>query len=85
MSNQSLEQQLQIATQKARQSGIGGTAYIYTDPANGSLKLKLDVVPPESREVLISNFASALAQGCQMFGIQVKMYQTNTGETGSEK
>ncbi len=85
MTNQSFEDQFELAKRAAHQSGISGTAYIDFDPAGGFLRIKLEVTPPESQSLLISNFASALAQGCQAFGLRVKKHQRDSKEAGGKK
>jgi hypothetical protein len=84
MTNQNFEQQLERAKQAARQSGISGVAYIYVDPAMGSLKLKLEVQPPECQSMVTSNFAAALVQGSQMLGLRVKTHQGNARKDGGK-
>ena len=85
MNNQNIQNQFELAKQMVQQSGIKGTAYIDSDPANGFLRLKLKVTPPEYQSMLTSNFVNSLAQISQMFGLQVKTHQSNSGEAGDRK
>jgi hypothetical protein len=84
MTNQNFQDQFELAKQMAQQKGISGVAYIDFDPANGFLRLKLKVTPPEYQSGLTSNFAQALGQISQMFGLQVKTHQRNGGEAGAK-
>ena len=79
MTDQSFQGQFELAKQMAQQSGIKGTAYIDLKPANGFLRLKLEVTPIERQSMLISGFAQVLAQGSQLFGLEVKMHRVGTG------
>jgi len=85
MTNQNFQDQVEVTKKVAHQSGIKGTVYIDYNPANGFLRLKLKVTPPEYQSMLTSNFVSALAQCSQMFGLQVKTHQSNGGEAGDRK
>ncbi len=85
MTNQNFQDQFDLAKQMAQQKGISGVAYIDFDPANGFLRLKLKVTPPEYQSMLTSNFVNALVQGSQMFGLQVKTHQSSGGEDGDRR
>jgi hypothetical protein len=80
MNNQNIQNQFELFKGMAQQQGISGVAYIDYNPANGFLRLKLKVTPPEYQSMLTSNFVNALAQFSQMFGLQVKTHQSNGGE-----
>ena len=84
MSNDSFENQFELAKQMAQQSGIKGTAYIDLKPASGFLRLKLKVTPIERQSMLISGFAQVLVQGSQMFGLQVKIHEDDDGRVGAK-
>ena len=85
MTNQSFQEQFEATKQIAQQKGISGIVYIDFNPANGFLRLKLNVTPPEYQSMLTSNFAQALAQISQAFGLQVKTHQSNGGEASDRK
>ncbi len=85
MNNQNIQDQSELFKRMAQQKGISGVAYIDFNPANGFLRLKLKVTPPEYQSMLTSNFVNALAQFSQMFGLQVKTHQSNGGEAGGRK
>ena len=85
MTNQSLGNQFELVKQMAQQSGIKGTVYIDFNPESGFLRLKLKVTPSQQQSMLTSSFAQVLAQASQMFGIQVKIRQSNGGEAGENK
>ena len=84
MTNQNFQDQFELAKQRAQQSGIKGTAYIDLKPASGFLRLKLKVTPIERESMLISGFAQVLAQGSQMFGLQVKIHEDNDEKVGAK-
>ena len=85
MTNPAFENQFELFKQMAQQSGISGIAYIDYNPADGFLRLKLKVTPPERQGMLTSSFAQVLAQVIQMFGLQVKTHQSNGGEASGRK
>jgi hypothetical protein len=85
MTNPNFQEQFEATKQVAQQKGISGVAYIDFNPTNGFLRLKLNVTPPEYQSMLTSNFAQALAQISQMFGLQVKTHQSNSGKVGDKK
>ena len=85
MTNPAFENQFELFKQMAQQSGISGIAYIEYNPAEGFLRIKLKVMPPERQDMLTSSFAQVLAQVIQMFGLQVKTHQSNGGEAGGRK
>lgn len=85
MNNQNIQNQFEVAKQMAQQSGIKGIAYIDFKPASGFLRIKLKVTPPEYQSMLTSNFAQVLAQGSQIFGLQVKTHQSNGEEAGDRE
>ena len=85
MTNPNFQDQSELFKKMSQQKGISGVAYIDSDPANGFLRLKLKVTPPEYQSVMTSNFVSALTQCSQMFGLQVKIHQSNGGEAGDRK
>jgi len=85
MNNQNIQNQFELFKGMAQQQGISGVAYIDYNPANGFLRLKLKVTPPEYQSILTSNFVNALAQFSQMFGLQVKTHQSNAGEATDRK
>jgi len=85
MNNQNIQNQFELFKGMAQQQGISGVAYIDYNPANGFLRLKLKVTPPEYQSMLTSNFVNALAQFSQMFGLQVKTHQSNAGEATDRK
>jgi len=85
MNNQNIQNQFELFKGMAQQQGISGVAYIDYNPANGFLRLKLKVTPPEYQSMMTSNFVSALAQCSQMFGLQVKTHQSNDLEAGDRK
>ena len=85
MTNQNFQDQSALFKQMAQQSGISGIAYIDYNPADGFLRLKLKVTPPEQQGMLTSSFAQVLAQVIQMFGLQVKTHQSNGGEASGRK
>jgi len=82
MTNTNFQEQVEATKQIAQQKGISGVAYIDFNPADGFLRLKLKVTPPEYQSMLISNFVNALAQGSQMFGLHVKTHRSNGGKAG---
>ena len=82
MNNQGFENQFEMARQMAQQSGMSGAVYIDYDPANGFLRLKLKVTPPEQQTKLTSSFGYVLAQMCQAFGLQVNVHQRKGEEAG---
>jgi len=84
MDNREIQNQSELFKRMAQQKGISGVAYIDFDPANGFLRLKLKVTPPEYQSGLTSNFAQALGQISQMFGLQVKTHQRNDGKVGAK-
>ena len=84
MTNQSFKDQVELFKKMSQQSGISGVVYIDFNPADGFLRLKLKVTPPESQSMLTSNFAQALAQISQMFGLQVKVHQDDDGKVGAK-
>ena len=63
MNNQNIQDQSELFKRMAQQKGISGVAYIDFNPANGFLRLKLKVTPPEYQSMLTSNFVNALVQG----------------------
>jgi len=75
MYNRGFENQFEMAKQMAQQSGMSGAAYIDYDPANGFLRLKLKVTPPEYQAKLTSSFTYVLAQVSQAFGLQVNTHE----------
>ena len=85
MTNPNFQEQVEAAKQTAQQKGISGVAYIDYNPANGFLRLKLKVTPPEYQSMLTSNFAQVLAQGSQMFGLRVKTHQSHSGKVNGGK
>ncbi|HEX74761.1 MAG TPA: hypothetical protein G4N93_06420 [Dehalococcoidia bacterium] len=85
MHNQNIQNQFELFKGMAQQQGISGVAYIDYNPANGFLRLKLKITPPEYQSILTSNFVNALAQFSQMFGLQVKTHQSNAGEATDRK
>lgn len=84
MTNQNFQEQFELFKRMAQQQGISGVAYIDSNPANGFLRLKLKVTPPEYQSILTSNFVNALAQFSQMFGLQVKSHQDDDGKVGAK-
>lgn len=84
MINQSFKDQVELCKRTAQQSGISGVVYIDFNPADGFLRLKLKVTPPEYQSTLISNFAQVLVQGSQLFGLQVKIHQDDDGKVGAK-
>ena len=85
MNNPNFQDQFEAAKQLVQQKGISGVAYIDFNPAKGFLRLKLKVTPPEFQSMLASNFVSALVQGSQMFGLQIKTHQSNGGEADDRR
>lgn len=85
MTNANSQDQFVLFKKTAQQSGMSGTAYIDFNPADGFLRIKLRVTPPEYQSALASNFAQALAQISQAFGLQVKTHQSGGGEAGVSK
>ena len=84
MDNQNIQNQFELAKQMAQQSKIKGTVYIDFNPESGFLRLKLKVTPPEQQSMLTSSFAQVLAQASQMFGLQVKSHEDDTGKVGAK-
>jgi len=84
MTNQNFQDQFELAKQMAQQSGIKGIVYIDLKPASGFLRLKLKVTPIEQQSMLISGFAQVLAQGSQMFGLQVRTHEDDDGKVGAK-
>jgi hypothetical protein len=84
MDKQDIQNQFELAKQIAQQKGISGVAYIDFNPANGFLRLKLKVTPPEQQSMLTSSFAQVLAQVSQMFGLQVKSHEDDSGKVGAK-
>ena len=80
MTNPNFQDQSELFKKMSQQKGISGIAYIDSNPANGFLRLKLKVTPPEYQSVLTSNFAQALGQISQMFSLQVKIHQSKERE-----
>lgn len=76
--------QFEAFKQMAQRLGISGVAYIEFNPANGFIRLKLKVTPPERQGVLTSNLAQVLTQLIQMFGLQVKVHQDDDGKVGAK-
>ena len=83
MTNQSFKDQVELCKRTARQSGISGVVYIDFNPADGFLRLKLKVTPPESQSMLTSKFAEVLAQVSQWFGLEVKSHEDD-GKVGAK-
>jgi hypothetical protein len=85
MVNQNIQNQFELAKQMAQQSGLRGTIYVDFNPDSGFLRLKLKVTPSERQSMLTSSFAQVIAQASEMFGIQVKIHQRNSGEADDGK
>ena len=85
MVNQNIQNQFELARQMAQQSGLRGTIYVDFNPDSGFLRLKLKVTPSERQSMLTSSFAQVIAQASEMFGIQVKIHQHNSGEADDGK
>ncbi len=85
MTNPAFENQFELFKQMAQRSGISGTAYIDYNPADGFLRLKFKIAPSEQQSVLTSTLAQVVAQVIQMFGLQVKIHQSNGGGVGDRK
>jgi lactam utilization protein B len=84
MDNQNIQNQFELFKNMAQQKGISGVAYVDFNPADGFLRLKLKVTPPEYQSMLTSNFVNALAQFSQMFGLQVKTHEDDDGKVGAK-
>lgn len=84
MPNKSFKDQVELCKRTARQSGISGVVYIDFNPADGFLRLKLKVIPPESQSMLTSKFAEILAQVSQWLGLQAKVHQDDGGKVGAK-
>jgi hypothetical protein len=85
MTNPAFENnQFELFKQMAQQMGISGAAYIDFNPADGFIRLKLSVTPPDRRATLTSNLAHVLVQVIQMFGLQVKVHQDDDGKVGAK-
>ncbi|MBM3120201.1 MAG: hypothetical protein FJ006_11785 [Chloroflexi bacterium] len=84
MTSHSFDSQFELFKQMARRSGISGLAYIDFKPANGFLRIKLNVVPPEYQGMLISSLAQVLGQVSQMLGLEVKFHQDEDGQVGAK-
>lgn len=82
MNNPNFQEQVEATKKLAQQKGLSGVVYIDYNPANGFLRLKLKVTPPEYQSMMTSNFVSALAQCSQIFGLQVKTHQSNGDGAG---
>ena len=85
MTNQNFQDQSELFKRMAQQQGISGVAYIDFNPANGFLRLKLKVTPPEYQSILTSNFAQVLTQVSEIFGLQVKTHEDDDGKVGDRK
>jgi len=85
MDDQDIQNQFDMAKQMAQQIDVQGTIYIDFNPKAGFLRLKIVAKPPEQQSSLISTFAEVLAQGSQMFGLQVKSHEEKTGKAGNKE
>ncbi len=66
--------QLNQSREYARQAGLAGTAIIDVHPGSGIIRIKVNVVPPESTPSFITNYAQFLNMALTALNIEAKVH-----------
>jgi len=69
-----IEGQMNQYREQARQAGLAGNAIIDVHPASGIIRIKVNVVPPESTFSFMTNYAHFLNMSLTALTIEAKVH-----------
>ena len=69
-----VEQQAAQSKQQAAQSGLSGIAILDIHPTTGIMRLKINLVPPQKKGEVITNYAKVITMSLNSVNISVKTH-----------
>lgn len=69
-----IEGQMNQSREYARQAGLAGNAIIDVHPSSGIIRIKINVVPPESALSFITNYTQFLNMSLTALNIEAKVH-----------